>query len=101
MPDEPTLGEVVRRLTDITAQLSAITTQLRTDFVRADVYMAHRDATKEDIQDVRDAVTDINKKREDDQKWRRTALLTGALAAGGWLLTIIGLVVAAAALLKG
>lgn len=88
MPDEPTLGEVVRRLSDITTQLSAITNQLRTDFVRADVYEAHQSATKDDIKDVRDAVVRIEAKREEDQKWRRTASLTVALAFVGWLVTI-------------
>lgn len=89
MPDEPTLGEVVRRLADITTQLAAISHQLRTDFVRKEVYEVQMAGVRKDVSDIETA-------RSDDQKWRRTAGLAVAVGAVGWLLTIIGLVVAVA-----
>ena len=96
MPDEPTLGELVRRLADITTQLSAISTQLRTDFVRKETFDEIRKADRAAFEAIRGDIRDLETDRADDQKWRRTASVTVAVAAVGWLLTIIGLVLAVA-----
>lgn len=95
MPDEPTLGELVRRLAEIASQLSDITNQLRTDFVRKETYDAHRDATKAALDNVRGDITELKTDRSDDAKWRRTASLTLAVAATGWLVTIVIALIAA------
>ena len=51
MPDEPTLGEVIRRLDDVSRQLVELTREIKDDraanaatFVRQDVYVAQRHA---------------------------------------------------------
>ncbi|HKY59218.1 MAG TPA: hypothetical protein VJL80_14370 [Aeromicrobium sp.] len=102
MPDEPTIGEVVRRLASIAGDFAGIrdemrTTrdEMRTDFVRKETYNAHRDASKAEIDNVRDDVTDLKTDRSNDAKWRRTVSLTLAVAAVGWLVTIVIALVAA------
>lgn len=89
MTDEPTLGELVRRLADITTQLSGISQQLRTDFVRKETYDAHREADRAALAEVRADVAEMKTGRGDDQKWRRSMSLTIAVAGIGWLLTIV------------
>lgn len=96
MPDEPTLGELIRRLADITAQLAGISNQLRTDFVRKETFDEIRRGDRAVIASIREDITDMKTERSDDQKWRRTASITVAVAAVGWLLTIIGLILAVA-----
>lgn len=96
MPDEPTLGELIRRLADITAQLGGISNQLRTDFVRKETYEAHRDLTHAHLKEARDDITELKNQRATDQNWRRSMSLTTAIAGVGWLLTIVGLVLAVA-----
>ena len=90
MTDAPTLGEAIRRLADITVQLTDITTQLRTDFVRKETYNAHRDATKAAFDNINDDITELKK----DQAWRRSTSVAVAIAGIGWFLTIVGLIVA-------
>ena len=96
MPDEPTLGELIRRLADITAQLAGISNQLRTDFVRKETFDEIRRGDRAVIASIREDIADMKTERSDDQKWRRTASITVAVAAVGWLLTIIGLILAVA-----
>lgn len=94
MPDEPTVGELVRRFADIASRLDRITDRLESEFVRKETYDAHRDATKAQITEARKDIADIETARSEDAKWRRTAAITLAVAAVGWLLTIVGLIVA-------
>ncbi|MGH3478403.1 MAG: hypothetical protein ACRDQD_16385 [Nocardioidaceae bacterium] len=102
MPDEPTVGEVVRRLANIAGdfagirdEMRTIRDEMRTDFVRKETYNAHRDANKAAIDTVRDDVAGLKKERDDNAKWRRTASLTLAVAAVGWLVTIVVALIAA------
>lgn len=89
MPDEPTLGELVRRLADITTQLSGISQQLRTDFVRKETYDAHREASRAELAEARSDIAEMKQARSEDTKWRRTASLSIALGSIGWLVTIV------------
>lgn len=101
MPDEPTLGEDVRRLTDAIGRLERTVDRMDSKFVPRETYDRDRDATKAELDHIRGDIADLEGEQRDSEKWRRSALLTVAVAAVGWLLTIIGLVVAVAALLKG
>lgn len=96
MPDEPTVGELVRRFAEIASRLDRITDRLESEFVRKEVYEAHLTAMKAEVTEARKDIEEIKGQRSDDQKWRRTAGLAVAVGAVGWLLTIIGLVVAVA-----
>lgn len=96
MPDEPTVGELVRRFAEIASRLDRITDRLESEFVRKETYSAHRDAHKAELKEARDDIEEIKKERSDNAKWRRTAGITLAVAAGGWLLTIVGLILAVA-----
>ena len=96
MPDEPTVGELVRRFAEIASRLDRITDRLESEFVRKETYGAHRDATKAEVAEARKDIEEIKSQRSDDAKWRRTAAITLAVAAVGWLLTIIGLILAVA-----
>lgn len=101
MPDEPTLGEDVRRLTDAIGRLERTVDRMDSKFVPREMYERDRDATKAEFVDIRGDVAEVKAEQRDSEKWRRSTSLTVAIAAGGWLLTLIGLVVAVAALLKG
>jgi len=50
---EPTTAEVVRRLDEISNRLLDLTNQLRTDYLRADLYKAQRESDREDVKDLR------------------------------------------------
>lgn len=53
MTTEPTTAEVVRRLDEISNRLLDLTNQLRTDYLRADLYKAQRESDREDVKDLR------------------------------------------------
>ncbi|HEY9408296.1 MAG TPA: hypothetical protein VIP77_01835 [Jiangellaceae bacterium] len=90
MTDAPTLGEAIRRLADITVQLTDITQQLRTDFVRKETYEARSAATRVELDNIAGDITELKK----DQAWRRSTSVAVAIAGIGWFLTIVGLIVA-------
>ncbi|MFE6645653.1 hypothetical protein ACFVJS_03760 [Nocardioides sp. NPDC057772] len=88
MTDAPTLGELVRRLADITTQLTDITIQLRNDFVRKETYDAHREVTRVELDEIKGDIVDLKRKNETDQSWRRSTSVAVAIAVIGWVLTI-------------
>ena len=104
--DEPTLGEVIRRLEAISGQLTEVVREIKEDraqaaatFVRQDVYQAQRIADQAvtadvagDIRTLRTEldreVTAIKAERSSDTAFRRQVLLGFAIGGIGWLLTI-------------
>lgn len=72
---EPTIGEVVRRLDDIVRRLDEMTTQLRTDYVRADLYISQREADRDDVADQRHRLDAIEKQRAADRRLIITAFV--------------------------
>ncbi|HEY9351999.1 MAG TPA: hypothetical protein VIP28_02055 [Nocardioides sp.] len=89
MTDAPTLGEAIRRLADITVQLTDITQQLRTDFVRKETHNIQLDLLRVEIKDVRDDVDGFKKKNDTDQAWRRTVSLA---LAGTFIAALVSIV---------
>lgn len=89
MPDDgPTLGELVRQLQSITTQLTDITTQLRTDFVRKDTYAEIKKAQDKEFRELNKDVQAMWDARRQDQSWKRQASMGVAIAVIGWLITI-------------
>lgn len=96
LPDhEPTTGEVLRRLDEVSQQMRDIAQQLREDrlasaatYVRQDVYMAQRQADSAVVADLAGDVMAINRARESDAGWRRQVLLTLAVLAISTLVSI-------------
>lgn len=115
--DEPTMGEVIRRLDAIALQLTEVVRELKEDrahnartYVPREVYMAQRLADQAVVADLQgdhvagksdlraeiakgdDALdrrlSDIEDSRKSDLTFRRQVLLGFAIAAVGWLLTI-------------
>ena len=105
MTDEPTLGEVIRRLDDITRQLVDLTRELKEDrssaaatFVRQDVYMAQRHADHATTADLHGDIQTIRTDRAKDLDWRRQVLLWGA---GLTITTLVSIALAITAVLAG
>jgi len=89
MTDAPTLGEAIRRLADVTSQLTDITHQLRTDFVRKETHDVQLALIRSEVEDVETAVGKVEKKLEVDQAWRRTASLA---LAGTFIAALVSIV---------
>lgn len=92
---EPTLGEVVRRLEDIAKQMAGLLAEIKGErahvertYLPRETYNAEKELLKASVATVAGDVADINEARKDDARWRRTASLTLAVAAAGWLVTI-------------
>lgn len=95
MSDEPTLGEVVRRLDDVTRQLVGIVdrlerrdTYIEENFVRTIVYVEARKADQAMVANLAQDIGGLQKERDTDQNFRRQVLLGFAVGGVGWLLTI-------------
>jgi hypothetical protein len=82
--DEPTLGEVMRRLEHVSTDLQRVTTELKNDYVPRREYELR-------FKNVEGDVADINKAREVEGTFRRQVLLGLALT----LLSSIGALVVA------
>jgi hypothetical protein len=88
--DEPTLGEVLRRLEEVSRQMIELARELKEDraanaatFVRQDVYIAQRLADQStvadlhgDIRSVKDDIKAVKEDRQKDIEWRRQHNLT-------------------------
>ncbi|HET7303639.1 MAG TPA: hypothetical protein VFJ12_03685 [Segeticoccus sp.] len=102
MPDEPTLGEVMRRLDETSRQLADLAGQMREDrnhaaatYVRQDVYVAQRQADhavvadlQTDIASVRSEARHTEDKRSANVKW---AIGIG-LSLAALIVTVLALV---------
>jgi len=93
---EPTLHEVVRRLDEVAQQITNLVTKIDNDRRRdVDTYVNRE--TNREYQRLVEAtfqahardIADLEDARKDDARWRRTASLTLAVAAAGWLVTIV------------
>lgn len=104
--DEPTLGEVYRKLNAVAEDLRDVIREIKEDrqtyaatFVRQDVYQAQRIADQAVVADVAGdirtvkadldrEVTGIKAERSSEVAFRRQVLLGFAIGGIGWLLTI-------------
>lgn len=104
MADEPTLGEVMRRLDSVASTMSDLAVQMREDrqhaastYVRRDVYAAERIADHADVEDVRRDVRALDEERTAMRNFRRQVGLGAALGllgiAGSFGIAIFGLLV--------
>ena len=103
MADEPTLGEVIRRLDAITAQLTEVVREIKDEreknaatFVRQDVYVAQRQADAAVVADLHSEIRGVKEDRKRDVDWKRqqnlalaglaiTTLVSIALAVIGFI----------------
>jgi hypothetical protein len=92
---EPTLGEVVRRLDGVAQQITNLVNKMDADrrrdadtYVNRGEYAEYQKRVESQIDDHSKDIDAINEARKDDARWRRTASLTLAVAAAGWVVTI-------------
>jgi hypothetical protein len=81
MPDEPTLGEVVRQLAAITSQLDKITQRLDTDYIRKDVYAAQMQSMAEKIDVLTERADKADAQRAADRRLIITAFVAPIITA--------------------
>lgn len=103
MVDEPTLGEVMRRLDETARQLSEIARQMRDDrvhaaqtYVRQDVYLAQRQADHAVVSDLQSDISAVGTKLDGTEAARkanvRWAIGTG-LALAAVLVALFGVLI--------
>jgi len=92
---EPTLGEVVRRLDGVAQQITNLVEKIDVDrrrdaetYVNKDSYREYQRLVEATFKAHAGDIEDLNESRKEDARWRRTASLTLAVAAAGWLVTI-------------
>jgi hypothetical protein len=95
MPDEPTLGEVMRRLDDVFARLDRMLTQMQQDRDRGDQryvprveWIEARKGIDDRFRDVIGDVSDLKVDRASDTNARRQVVLSIGLAAFAALVSI-------------
>lgn len=94
MADEPTLGEVVRRITDLGADLRS----LRGELVRQDVYQSNRSADDLRIKVLESELkrqqenADAERKRQQDNGDAMRRLVYGAMVTAGGSVVVQGLI---------
>ena len=81
----PTLGEIGRRITDLSDALRNLRADLSSTYVRKDVYDAHRAA---DAKELETAVTRIDA-IEAGKKWGVRTIVSSVVAVGGTLVTTL------------
>lgn len=102
MPDEPTLGEVMRRLDETSKQLAELAGQMREDrnhaaqtYVRQDVYLAQRQADQAVVADLQGDVSRVEHHANTIEDKRRANVRW----AVGIALTVAALIVAVVSVL--
>lgn len=98
--DPPHLGEVMRRLDSVVAQLSQIAAEMKQDraeaaktYVRQDLYLAQRQADAAVVADLNGDIQSIKSDRTGDQQQRRQMLMWLGTLTVTTLLTVAGLVI--------
>lgn len=97
MPDDPTPGEIMRRLDELGRTMQQLAATLESSYVRREVYEAKHEAlrsyvdartkeTEAKIKENADDIGDLNRHRQSDQSFRRQ-IITGA-AVGAILLVL-------------
>jgi hypothetical protein len=83
MTEEPTLGEILRRLDDVSRQLIDLTREIKDDraataatYVRQDVYLAQRLADQSVVADLHGDIRTVKDERKKDNDWKRQQNLT-------------------------
>ncbi|WP_311208714.1 MULTISPECIES: hypothetical protein [unclassified Aeromicrobium] len=100
MADEPTLGEVMRRLDELVRTIASLAGEMREDrahasatYVRRDVYLAERLADQAAVTDVVRDLDQLQKATQErdaaDKAFRRQASLVAAGAALGLVGSIV------------
>ena len=88
MPDDPTLGEILRRLDELSRQLIDLTREIKEDrtvaattYVRQDVYLAQRLSDQAVVADLHGDISAVREERKKDNDWRRQLNLALATLA--------------------
>lgn len=90
MPDDPTPGEIMRRLDELGRTMQQLAATLESSYVRREVYDAKHQAlysyVDAKVKENTDDIADLNRHRQSDQSFRRQ-IITGA-AVGAILLVL-------------
>ena len=79
MSDEPTLGEVMRHIRALVDQVRDLVKEVRSDYVRRDVYDARHDSLKKRVDDIERENDDREKARVAFQRQVMAGLIVGVL----------------------
>jgi hypothetical protein len=93
--NDPTMGEILRRLDDVVGQVASIAGRLHEDrlraettYVRLDVYNADRRGEDRANAEIQRDLDDLKRHNDTDAQWRRQMLLAFAVLAITSLVTI-------------
>lgn len=99
--EPPTTSEMLRVMQsvidsqkDVVSELKDLRGEIGRTYVPRGEWVEARKGDGRRMTTMEQDIEDLQKSREGDQSWRRSASLTIAVAAIGWLLTIIALVFA-------
>lgn len=99
-PSEPTLGEVVRRLDEVSRHLDSIVarlerrdTYIEENFVRQRVWIEARKGDQAIVANLAQDIGAIQQDRKTDQGWRRQMWLAIGTLAVTSLIAIVGLII--------
>jgi hypothetical protein len=98
MGDEPTLGEVTRRLDDVARRLEASASKAERVYVRRDTWAANRESDQKDVKAIADRVDDLERADEAMGAFKRQLLLALGIAA---ISALVSVLIMAAGLLFG
>ena len=93
MPDDPTLGEIMRRLEELARSMQQLASTLESSYVRREVYEAKHQAlysyvdakTKENTDDI----ADLKRQRQEGQAFRRQIIAGVSVLAIGMVLNLL------------
>lgn len=81
MTSEPTLSEVVRRLDEVSRTMAELAAQLRTEYVSRELYMAQREADRDDVAHLAARMDATEKQRGADRRLIVTAFVAPIITA--------------------
>lgn len=90
MSDEPTLGEVMRQVQSLVQQVHELVREVRSDYVRKDLYEAKYSAAMQRLTSAEAATGTVAKENDDREKERKAfqRQVVGGLIVGGILLLV-------------
>lgn len=79
--DEPSIGEVLRRVDDAVAQLARLADRLERDYVTREAYQIQREADRDDVAEIIRRLDKSDTQRAADRRLLMTSLVAPLLVA--------------------